>query len=119
MFDEAAIKHKYTICYCCTGTEFILPELNIPEDSDLYDRPKYNPFEQKVLLNLHRKSPAHRENLKEINCTDCKVQYTSHRGYEEHLESKEHRRNCKNFTCTDCCYTASTQQKLDQHLNTQ
>ena len=119
MFNEQEIRNKYYICYCCTGTEFVLPELNIPEDHDWYDRPKYNSFDQTEQMHQHKRSALHRENLKEIYCESCKWQYPSHKTYEDHLDSKEHKRNSKSLICKDCNYTATTQQKLDQHLNTQ
>jgi len=120
-FDGSRISNKYFMCHCCSGHEYVIPELNIPEDHKFYDRPKFLTKEERE---LHNKTEEHIENKKYLYCDDCKWQYNSLETYEDHLDEKEHKKNVKynknhNLKCELCDYTAGNKGLLEQHYKTQ
>jgi hypothetical protein len=121
VFDASRIGNKYYMCHCCTGYEYIIEELDIPEDHKFYDRPKYKSVEE---LKEHKKTEEHIDNMKSLYCEDCKVQLTSLETFDSHTEEKEHKRNVKynknhNLKCECCDYTAGNKGLLEQHNKTQ
>lgn len=123
-FDTSRITDKYAICHFCNGYEYIIDELDIPEDHKFYDRPKFKRSTEMDLYQQHCKSQEHLDMKKDVYCEDCKFQCSSPQDYDKHLDDKEHKKNVKynknhNLKCECCDYTAGNKGLLEQHKKTQ